>query len=65
MRFDAIFLSHRTWDNLMHVFVEEDVKDQAKAAFGYSAVPFYVVFDKVTTILICAYCFSNFLVMLY
>ena len=37
----------RTWENLVHVFVEEDMKDQAKAAFGYTAVPFYVVFDKV------------------
>jgi hypothetical protein len=27
--------------------VEESVKEQAKLAFGYSAVPFYVVFGKV------------------
>lgn len=37
----------RTWENVTHVFVEESVKDQAKEAFGYSAVPFYAVFDKV------------------
>ena len=45
--FLMLFLLSRTWENLVHVFVEEDMKDQAKAAFGYTAVPFYVVFDKV------------------
>lgn len=37
----------RTWNNIVHIFVEESVKDQAKEAFGYTAVPYYVVFNKV------------------
>jgi hypothetical protein len=37
----------RTWANVTHVFVEESIKEKAKAAFGYTSVPFYVVFNKV------------------
>ena len=31
------------WGNLTHVFMEVDVKEKAKAAFGFTAVPFVVV----------------------
>ena len=34
------------WENMAHVFMEMDVKENAKAAFGFSAVPFVVVVDK-------------------
>jgi len=34
------------WGNLLHVFMEIEVKEQAKAAFGFAAVPFYVVVDR-------------------
>ena len=39
-----------SWENLTHIFVEESDKEKAKAAFGFTAVPFYVVFDKDGTI---------------
>eukprot|EP01033_Poteriospumella_lacustris_P001055 gene1056-764_t len=34
-----------TWENLAVIFVEEEHKDALKAAFGYSAVPFYIIFN--------------------
>jgi hypothetical protein len=34
-----------TWENLAIIFVEEEHKDSLKAAFGYSAVPFYIFFN--------------------
>lgn len=34
------------WDNLTHTFMEMDVKEEAKKAFGFNAVPFYVVVSK-------------------
>jgi len=37
---------YSTWPNFNHVFLEESEKDNLKAAFGYTAVPFYVIFDK-------------------
>jgi len=33
------------WENMTHVFMEVDAKEQAKAEWGFSAVPFYVVVD--------------------
>lgn len=38
------------WENLTHVFAEIDVKEEMKATFGFTAVPFYVVFDEDGTI---------------
>ena len=35
-----------TWENLMHVFMEVEVKEEAKALFGFNAVPFVIVVDK-------------------
>ena len=34
------------WTNLTHAFMEADVKEEAKKAFGFAAVPFYVVVNK-------------------
>ena len=31
------------WDNLHHIFMEFEQKELAKKAFGFAAVPFYVV----------------------
>lgn len=36
---------YSTWENLAIIFVEEEHKDALKAAFGYSAVPFYIFFN--------------------
>lgn len=30
-----------------HIYVEEKDKESCKASFGYTAVPFYVIFDQV------------------
>lgn len=38
------------WDNLTHVFVDLKDKEAVKSTFGFSAVPFYVVFDQNGTI---------------
>lgn len=38
-------VSCSTWENLAVIFVEEEHKDALKAAFGYSAVPFYILFN--------------------
>jgi hypothetical protein len=35
-----------TWENLTHVFMEVEVKEEAKALFGFNAVPFVIVVDK-------------------
>lgn len=35
-----------SWENLRHIFVQQEDRDALKAHFGYTAVPFYVVFDK-------------------
>jgi hypothetical protein len=35
------------WSELNHLFVDEADKDACKACFGYTSVPFYVVFDEV------------------
>ena len=32
---------------MTHVFMDLDVKESAKSVFGYTAVPFYVIIDKV------------------
>lgn len=37
---------------MTHVFMDLEVKDAAKIAFGYTSVPFYVVIDKVGSITI-------------
>lgn len=34
------------WEHLTHVFAEMGVKEEMKKVFGFSAVPFYVVFDE-------------------
>ena len=36
-----------SFDSLTHVFMDMEVKEAAKAAFGFSSVPFYVVVGKV------------------
>ena len=40
-----------TWENLTHVFMEIDVKEEAKLFFGFTAVPFIVVIDIDGTVL--------------
>ena len=40
-----------SWDNLVHVFMDLDEKEIAKAEFGFTAVPFVVVVDQQGTIL--------------
>ena len=32
---------------MTHVFMDMNVKETAKVAFGFTAVPFYVIVDKV------------------
>lgn len=44
------------FDDLTHCFMEVDVKETAKTAFGFSAVPFYVVIDKVNKDCIAVCC---------
>jgi hypothetical protein len=44
-------LLYRDWQNITHVFIEQDVKEQAKEIFGFSALPFTVVFGKEGNIL--------------
>lgn len=39
-------LGPESWENLTHLFIETENKDEAKATFGYSSVPYYIVFDK-------------------
>lgn len=34
---------------MSHIFIEEGDKDAAKEAFGYTAVPFYIIFDRVSS----------------
>ena len=38
---------YRSLDNMTHVYMDMEVKELAKAAFGFTAVPFYVIVDKV------------------
>jgi thiol-disulfide isomerase/thioredoxin len=40
-----------SWDNLVHVFMDIDEKEKAKAEFGFNAVPFVLVVDQQGTIL--------------
>ena len=35
-----------SWENLTHTFMSTEEKERAKLAFGFSAVPFVVVFDS-------------------
>lgn len=35
-----------TWENLVHVFMDIDVKEEAKQIFGFTSVPFVVLIDK-------------------
>ena len=39
------------WENLTHVFMEVDMKELAKKAFGFTQVPFYVVVGESGSIL--------------
>ena len=39
-----------SFDEMTHCFMEEAVKEAAKATFGFTSVPFYVVVDQVTKI---------------
>lgn len=32
---------------MTHVFMDMNIKETAKVAFGFTAVPFYVIVDKV------------------
>jgi thiol-disulfide isomerase/thioredoxin len=48
---DAVEDLTQDWTNLTHAFMEADVKEEAKKAFGFAAVPFYVVVNKEGTIL--------------
>ena len=48
---DVADIGPDSWGNLHHIFVETENKDTLKAAFGYSAVPFYVMFDKTGAII--------------
>eukprot|EP01031_Cornospumella_fuschlensis_P040707 gene40707-49637_t len=43
---DAVVDFISEWGNLYHFFIEESDKESLKAQLGYSAVPFYVVFDE-------------------
>lgn len=42
-----------SWESLHHLFIETEHKDAAKAAFGYSAVPYYVLFDRTGRMVKC------------
>mmetsp|Transcript_3846 Transcript_3846/g.6517 ORF Transcript_3846/g.6517 Transcript_3846/m.6517 type:complete len:93 (+) Transcript_3846:402-680(+) len=35
----------RSWDRLVHVFMDADAKEQLKKDFGFSQVPFCIVGD--------------------
>lgn len=48
---DVADIGPDSWGNLHHIFVETENKDTLKAAFGYSTVPFYVMFDKTGAII--------------
>lgn len=48
---DVADIGPDSWSNLHHIFVETENKDTLKAALGYSAVPFYVLFDKTGAII--------------
>jgi hypothetical protein len=37
----------RSFESMTHVFMDMTVKEAAKAAFGFTAVPFYVIVNKV------------------
>ena len=37
----------RSLEHMTHVFLDMEIKEKAKDVFGYTAVPFYVVIDKV------------------
>ena len=50
---DVADIGPDSWNNLHHVFVEIAHKDTVKAAFGYSAVPYYVLFDRTGFIVKC------------
>ena len=34
------------WEDMTHCFMESDQKEEAKNAFGFSAVPFVIIVDK-------------------
>ena len=34
------------WENMTHVFMDMEMKEEAKKLLGFTAVPFYVVVDK-------------------
>ena len=40
-----------SFDEMTHCFMEEAVKEAAKATFGFTSVPFYVVVDQVIKII--------------
>jgi hypothetical protein len=42
-----ILYSLRQWDNLTLLYMDEEVKEQAKAILGLKAVPYLVVVGKV------------------
>ena len=52
-----------SFDAMTHCFMEMEVKENAKAAFGFTSVPFYVVVDKVTKILYSAVSNSFMLIL--
>ena len=37
----------RSLENMTHTFMDMNVKEAAKEAFKFTAVPFYVIVDKV------------------
>ncbi len=47
-----IFSPCDRWEDLSHIHVDLDSKGALKEFFGYNAVPYYIVFDKVVN-LIC------------
>ena len=49
--FDAVKELTMEWENMTHAFMEVDMKEQAKKAFGFTQVPFYVVVGTSGTIL--------------
>ena len=41
------YMTYDRWEDLSHIHVDLDSKATLKEFFGYSAVPYYIVFDKV------------------
>ncbi len=39
-------LADEDWGNLTHTFMHMEAKEKAKTAFGFAAVPFYVIVSK-------------------